>query len=59
MIEPTREWEFVLDWNNPVLTPKFNVFPLIGVTITWDDRTWMFHVALGLIIIRFGRVDAT
>lgn len=56
-MNPSKEWIFSLDWNDFVATPSFNVFQLFGVTITWDAMTWMVHVSLILIVLRFGRVD--
>lgn len=53
----TKEWIFKFDWNNPVDTPHARAFQLLGVTITWDDETWCFHLALVLIVIRFGHVS--
>lgn len=53
-----REWIFSVDWNDPVSAPAFNVFQLLGITFTWDALTWMCHVALGLIVIRFGHVTS-
>lgn len=60
------EWFFSLDWNRPAHFPRgshglrlpldSSGIQLLGLQYTWDNETWMLHVALILFMIRFGRI---